>query len=279
MNSLYQTLGISKQAAHQFRQQQVLFEQQVSLLVILAEAIRAEHPGCGIEKMYYTLKPSFLGRDKFIDLFMRLGFRLQRKKNFRRTTYSHASKFKNLIQGKLVAAPCVIWQSDITYIDVEGKFYYAVFIIDVYTKMIVGFSVSDNMRVEANLEALRRALKNHKAPQIHHSDKGSQYHCKQYMDILLVNQTKISMGEKAQDNAYAERINKTMKEEYLSKQTIRTFAELKDKLSKNVKQYNTRRLHNHLGRMTPVEFTQKWQNKELKPIPKIRMYEYTTNQP
>jgi putative transposase len=276
MSHLYQLLGISKQAVHQFQRQQIYFEQQVNDLVILAEEIRAVHPGCGIEKMYYTLQPDFMGRDKFIDLFVRLGFRVQHKKNFRRTTFACPSKFKNLIQGKLIKAPCVIWQSDITYVDVDGKFYYAVFIIDVYTKIIVGFNVADNMRATANLQALEMALHKHDAPQIHHSDKGSQYQCKQYIEVLEKYDTKISMGEKAQDNAYAERINRTIKEEYLSRQIISTYTELKNKITKAVNHYNNQRIHNHLARLTPVDFAQKWYNKQLKPIPQFKMYEPAT---
>ncbi len=70
----------------------------------------------------------------------------------------------------LLHSPNQVWQSDIPYIKVNGVFYYVVFIIDVYTKKIVGYHVSDSLRADANMKALKMALKNHKAPQIHHSD-------------------------------------------------------------------------------------------------------------
>jgi len=184
MNALYKVIGVSKQAVYQYANRQIEFDNKISILLKEAELLRKEHPGCGVEKMYNTLKPDFIGRDRFIDLFMDLGFRLKRRKNYKRTTYSGSVYYPNLIKGMKVSAPSTIWQSDITYIDVEGKFYYAVFIIDVYTKKIVGYQVSDHMRATANEKALKMALKSNASPMIHHSDRGSQYIYKNYIKIL-----------------------------------------------------------------------------------------------
>ena len=71
------------------------------------------------------------------------------------------------------------------------------------------------MRATDNISALKMALKKGKSPKIHHSDRGSQYVSKEYVRLLEINGTKVSMGKTAQDNAYAERINRTIKEEYL----------------------------------------------------------------
>ncbi|MGM0934980.1 MAG: DDE-type integrase/transposase/recombinase, partial [Bacteroidota bacterium] len=108
------------------------------------------HPGCGVEKMYYTLKPGFIGRDRFVETFIQLGYRLKRKKNYRRTTIAGKIYYPNKIKGLEINTPSVVWQSDITYYRVGDKFYYAVFIIDVYTKKVVGYRVSDHMRGTAN---------------------------------------------------------------------------------------------------------------------------------
>ena len=83
MNQIYEVVGVSKQAVNQYSKRQVLFDENVQNLIIEAEELRAEHPGCGVEKMYNTLKPNFIGRDRFIDLFMNLGFRIKKKKNYR----------------------------------------------------------------------------------------------------------------------------------------------------------------------------------------------------
>jgi len=269
MSELYRELGISKQAVSQYAGRKARFEELLGGLLADAELLRREHPGCGVEKMYHTLKPGFIGRDRFVELFMGLGFRLKTFKNYRRTTFSVASNYPNLIKGLEVATPCTVWQSDITYIDVSGKFYYAVFLIDVYTKKIVGYEVSDNMRVTANIKALRMALKDHKAPHIHHSDRGSQYVCREYIKLLKQNGCRISMADTAQDNAYAERINRTIKEEYLYYWKPKCFEQLGKSTAKAVRHYNHKRKHNHLGNMSPVQFEKYWENLETKPVMNI----------
>lgn len=257
MNALFKTIGISKQAVHQYSTRQVIFDKKISDLVMEADQLREDHPGCGVEKMYDTLRPGFIGRDRFVSTFMELGYRLNRKKNFKRTTCPSLVYFPNLIKGMQVNAPSVIWQSDITYIRVGEKFYYAVFIIDVYTKKIVGHQVSDHMRATANVKALQMALKNHKAPQVHHSDRGSQYIYDGYINLLISNGCQISMAKSAQDNAYAERINRTIKNDYIERWRPKDFEHLKRMVAKAVHQYNTVRPHNNIGRISPVEFEKK----------------------
>lgn len=270
---MYSTMGISKQAIHQYNQRQELFDQQVILLVHEADKLREEHPGCGVEKMYYTLNPEFIGRDRFIELFMKLGYRLKRVNNYKRTTYaSPQSKYPNLIEGLLLSRPNQVWQSDITYIKVNGKFYYAVFIIDVYTKKIVGYNVSDSLRATANIKALNMGVKENGWPDIHHSDKGSQYIYGPYIKLLKQNNTLISMGLTALDNAYAERINQTIKSEYLDFWKPSSFTDLKKKMRKAVKNYNTKRIHNHLGRKTPIDFEVNIVNLPLHSRPMVMIY-------
>ncbi len=257
MNQLYETIGISKQAVHQYAKRQAIFDKKVADLVIEADQLREAHPGCGVEKMYDTLRPDFIGRDRFLEIFMELGYRLKRKKNYRRTTFSSNVFYPNLIKGMEVNAPSVIWQSDITYIRVGETFYYAVFIIDVYTKKIVGYHVSDHMRASANIKALQMALKSNKAPQIHHSDRGSQYIYSQYIDLLKSKACEISMAKTAQDNAYAERINRTIKNDYIELWKPKSFGQLKRMVKKAVTQYNNVRPHNNIGKMSPKEFEKK----------------------
>lgn len=268
MNQLYKVIGVSKQAVNQYSKRQSLFDKNVQNLILEAEELRAEHPGCGVEKMYNTLKPNFIGRDRFVDLFMDLGFRIKRKKNYRRTTYASSMYYPNLIKGMILNGPSMIWQSDITYIEVGERFYYAVFIIDVYTKKIVGYQVSNHMRATANIKALTEALKSNKAPLIHHSDRGSQYICKDYNSLLKMNNSKISMALCGQDNAYAERINRTIKEEYLDYWKPKTFEQLKQYVSKAVNHYNNKRPHNNIDKLSPIEFENRWFNNPLfsKPI-------------
>jgi len=263
MNALYRVVGISKQAVDQYAKRQFIFDEKVRNLLIEAEFLRREHPGCGVEKMYSTLKPDFMGRDRFIDLFMYLGFRLKKKRNYKRTTYAGSIYYPNLIKGMKVNAPSKVWQSDLTYIYVDEKFYYAVFIIDVYTKKIVGYQISNHMRATANVKALKMALKYNRAPMVHHSDRGGQYIYKEYIKVLTDNESQISMALSAQDNAYAERINRTIKEEYLDYWKPKNFQQLKRQMKKAVKHYNTKRPHNNLGKLTPIDFENKLYKDQL----------------
>ena len=254
MNTLYTTIGISKQAVAQYDARQNIFDNKVSQMVLEADELREDHPGCGVEKIYYTLKPDFIGRDRFIETMMDLGYRLKRNKNYRKTTIASQIYYPNLIKGLQIDRPSMVWQSDITYIPIGSKHYYAVFIIDVYTKKIVGYKVSDNMRAQANMDALEMALKKNYAPAYHHSDRGSQYTYKEYISLLKKNGTKISMALSAQDNAYVERINRTIKEEYLDHWKPNSFEQLKKMTAKAVKNYNNKRIHNNIDRMSPEEF-------------------------
>jgi transposase InsO family protein len=271
---MYIVLNISKQAVNQYQKRQMAFDKKMNCLLLEAEELRTEHPGCGVEKMYYTLKPNFIGRDRFIEAFMELGFRIKRNKNYRRTTFASKVYYPNLIQSMSVYAPSMIWQSDITYISIGEKFYYAVFIIDVYTKKIVGYKVSNHMRATANMEALKMALNTNEAPLIHHSDRGGQYIYSQYVELLKQNGSEISMALSAQDNAYAERINKTIKEEYLNYWKPKTFEELKKYMDKAVYQYNNKRPHNNIGKISPVEFEENWYNNKCKTKPNFTIFDY-----
>ena len=262
MNQLYKYVGISRQAINQYCKRQDAFDTKVISLLSEAEELRKEHPGCGVEKMYFSLNPGFIGRDRFIELFMDMGFRINKRINYKRTTYSVSSKYTNLIKGMFINAPSIIWQSDITYYDVNNKFYYVVFIIDVYTKIIVGYTVSDNMRAMANVKAMKMALVNYKAPLIHHSDRGSQYIYSEYINLLEESKCKISMSKSSQDNAYVERVNRTIKEEYLDHWKPSDFKQLKSYTQEAVNHYNNKRIHNSLDRMSPIEFTQNWEKQK-----------------
>ena len=263
MTELYGYIGISRQAVAQNSSRQFVFDNKVLSLLSEVEELRIEHPGCGVEKMYFTLNPSFLGRDRFIELFMDMGFKLKKKLNYKRTTYSVNSQYINLIKGLSIRAPSVVWQSDITYYAVNEKFYYVVFIIDVYTKIIVGYEVSNSLRASANMRAMEMALLNYRAPKIHHSDRGGQYIYKPYIKLLKDNKCKISMCKSSQDNAYAERINRTIKEEYLDYWNPNNFSELRDFTKRAVNHYNNNRIHNKLGKMSPFKFYENW-NKQTK---------------
>ena len=272
MNRLYKVAGISKQSFHQYCKRKQQFEEKLLLLVAVVDDYREDHPAVGLRKLYHTLQPDFLGRDKFIEIFSYLGYKVKHRPNFRKTTYAGKHFYPNLIKGMSICRPNQVWQSDITYFQVGNRFYYITFIIDVYTREIVGFHVSKHLRASANVKALKMAIKRYGAPEIHHSDRGVQYASKAYTDILKAHNVRISMSIEAWENAYAERINRTIKEEYLQYRNIEDFSGLEKEVRKSVKLYNTERIHNNLNRTTPSEFRQKVLTLPCEKRPTVTIY-------
>jgi len=132
----------------------------------------------------------------------------------------------------------------------------------------VGYQASNHMRATANRAALKQMIDLRGTQQlkgmIHHSDRGSQYNEKHYITILQQLDCHISMGQKAQDNAYAERINGIIKNEYLYLWNILNLQQLKKQLHKAVQHYNHKRPHQHLPhRMTPIQFEQALEKQQL----------------
>jgi transposase InsO family protein len=276
LNELYRTVGVSKQSVQQSLKRQKIFDREMAELVILADQLKKEHPGCGVEKMYYTLKPETMGRDKFCELFLSLGYGVKPAKNYHRTTFRGDLYYPNLIEGMAVRRPFQVIQSDITYFGLGQQHYYLVFIIDVYSRLIVGYAVNDHLRADANLKALKMALKKMEYQPwglIHHSDKGSQYSSKSYTGLLERNHIHISMGDVAWENPFAERVNGIIKNEYLKKWVIKDFQDLKRKVEKAINHYNTKRKHRAFKmQFTPEEFMQKQVNLNAQERPTVTIY-------
>ena len=127
MNQLYNVIGISKQAVHKHIKRKNYFDSNLIPLISKADELKKEHPGCGVEKMYYTLQPKYLGRDKFCEIFMELGYRVKKIKNYVRTTIPTHLNYQNLIQGMEVTRPFQVVQSDITYYNLNGKHIFTLF--------------------------------------------------------------------------------------------------------------------------------------------------------
>lgn len=271
-------LGVSKQAEHNFvrriAQKQLLSHQVVGL----AHEIRKEHPGCGCRKMYHLIKPEGLGRDKTEQLLLGSGFRINHPANYIRTTYSVKDQFfTNLIQGMHLTNTNQLIQTDTTYIHVKGRFYYLTFLIDVYSRRIIGHAASETLRAEANIVALKRAFRVRSGSQlnraIHHSDRGGQFIDKEYKKLLKGRKMIQSMCTNAIENAYAERVNGIVKNEYLKHWDIKDFKDLKRKLDKAVNHYNEKRTHDSLpDKLSPVNFERQLLTLTAETKPKVIIY-------
>lgn len=243
-----------------------------------AEVIREDHPEMGCRKMALTLKEPGWGRDKTENLLMGAGFRIVYPLNYTKTTHSvRVHRFGNLIEGIVIKDINKVVQTDITYLWVKGRFYYLVFIIDVYSRLITGYHVSCSLEADANKKALQMTIrlrgKENIKGLIHHSDKGSQYNCKEYLDILKEHGIKISMCNQAWENAYTERINRTIKNEYLRHRNIDCLHGLKKEMNRAIKLYNTKRPHWSLPQqMPPATFEDYVNNLPARKRPEVLIY-------
>jgi putative transposase len=260
---------------HKHNRAYIDYSDRLQELITQVDEIRSIHPGCGLEKLYDSLCPPWLGRDKFISVFMELGYRVRKTRNYRRTTIPTILYYPNLIEGLLVWDKNRVWQTDITYYQVGDRFYYLTFIIDIYTKVIRGYQVSDHMRADANLAALRMALTEAQGITgiIHHSDRGSQFVDSDYRAILTKHGFQLSMGLIAQENAYAERVNGIIKNEYLVYKSINTFRQLKKEVASAIDHYNNKRIHRSLpNKQTPREFENELLSLSTQNRPKVIVY-------
>lgn len=267
MKELYAVAKISRQAVQQSGKRQRIRHNDEQKFFEQAALIRQQHPGAGCRKMALDMRCRGWGRDKLEALLLGQGYRISYRQNFTRTTYAQRQyHYPNLIEGLELNNIHQVVQTDITYYRVREKFYYLTFFVDVYSRYIGGYAVSSSLAAAANIEALRMLLKsrgNNHAGLIHHSDKGSQYIDQEYRKILSDNKVQTSMCNEAWQNAYSERINRTIKQEYLDGWAIENEIQLRRAVARAVKHYNQHRRHQSLGWLTPSDFER--QLKTLKP--------------
>lgn len=204
-----------------------------------------------------------LGRDKFFTILRENGLLIQNKKRKAMTTnsYHHYHKYPNIIKGIIPLKAGEIIVSDITYVWIENieNFAYLFLITDVYSRMIIGHCLCDNLKAVSAIEALKMALAKISTSEkcIHHSDRGVQYCCHQYTKILEKNKMQISMTNNGDplENAIAERVNKTIKEEFTDQKEIsfKTLAHAKREMPTFIKFYNEGRPHRSIAMHTPAE--------------------------
>lgn len=206
-----------------------------------------------------------IGRDKFFELLRRNELLIKTKRIRARTTcsYHHFNKYTNLVENAVPTRANEIWVSDITYVWLkpEDRFCYLSIITDLYSRKVVGHCVHESLNVKGCLSALKEALKasGRKTQQslIHHSDRGVQYCCHAYINVLNKNGIKISMTQTGDplENAVAERIHKTIKEEFTDDRQI-SFSNLamaKSEIRKYIEFYNEKRPHRSVKWLTPNE--------------------------
>jgi putative transposase len=183
------------------------------------------------------------------------------EKKPRTTDSGHAyPRYPNLVEDLKVTRPDEVWVADITYIRLRKEFIYLAVLMDVYTRCIRGWHLGRGLDQELTLTALRRAYE-HGRPEIHHSDQGVQYAATAYVEMLIRREVKISMANvgEPEENGYAERLMRTIKEEEVDLSDYEDFYDALRGLGKFLDDvYNRKRIHSSLGYLTPGEFENLW---------------------
>jgi transposase InsO family protein len=236
-------------------------------MVILAQVvkIRQQLPGVGTGKLHHLLTDYLaeqqikLGRDKLYALLREHHLlRYKRHRRVKTTNSQHPFyKYVNLVKELAVTNPNQLWVSDMTYIRTGNDFSYLSLITDAYSHQIVGWALDTTLQTKGPLAALSMAVKSlqkGKERLIHHSDRGIQYCCKEYIQLLCSHNIQISMTSQGDpgENALAERINRTIKEEFNCRAFL-SFDLAKAAITKAILAYNQLRPHASCDYLTPSQ--------------------------
>jgi len=265
---LCELFGKTKQAYYQ--RISYIYQEEVKGEILYQHVIKYRKlmPRIGGRKLQYLINSELpkelqVGRDKFFHWLRDNNLLVKKRKIRIYTTNSHhwLHKYPNRIKGFTPTAPNQLWVSDITYIQTDEGVMYLFLITDAFSKKIIGWKLSDNLRAENAVTALKSAIKqwnNNTNKLIHHSDRGVQYCSEEYVRLLQKNNIEISMTQDGNplDNAIAERVNGILKDEWLYQMSIKTKRSATVRLFHIIKLYNHLRPHLSLGMQTPEQVHQ-----------------------
>jgi len=257
-------LGKSRQSFYQYRKfiENKVFRDELIIEEVLS--IRKYQKKIGGRKLYYLLTPLFdkldvkMGRDSFFNLLRANNLLVKRRRSGTITTNSNHwyKRYPNLIKGFIPIKPNQLWVSDITYIPLYNACCYLSLVTDAFSRKIVGYYLHHNLTADGTIEALKKALndENDLENLIHHSDRGAQYCCNAYVDILKKNKIRISMTQNGDplENPIAERVNGILKDELLENK-YQNLTEAKKAVAIAVSIYNHQRPHSSIDNLTPYE--------------------------
>jgi transposase InsO family protein len=263
VSSICELFGKSRQAWYDNHKRLSDHQLEHVFILTLVKEIRKDHKRMGTDKLYHEIKPMLnkhaikCGRDKLHSLLNVHGMLVRHRWQGARTTNSNHlyRKYPNLIRDMVLMQPNRLWVSDITYIRTKYGFVYLSLVTDAYSKKIVGWCLWPNLSSEGALNALKMATneKTFKNGLTHHSDRGIQYCCYDYVNYLKGSEIKISMTENGDpyENAIAERVNGILKDEYDLYDVFDDYLTANEAVKRAVNLYNDKRPHASIDFRTP----------------------------
>ena len=224
------------------------------------------HPTYGSRRLTHQLRRGpyhYRVNRKHIQRLMRKKGLLRpvKRRKCRTTNSEHPyPRYPNLVEGLEIIRPEQVWVCDITYVRLGNGFVFLAVILDVFTRSIRGWNLEQTLDTSLTLAALRMAF-TLCLPEIHHSDQDVQYAAQEYVDLLQKYHVQISMAAqgKPEENGYAERLMRTIKEEEVDLSEYNDFADARSQIGRFLEDvYMTKRIHSSLGYLTPLEFETAW---------------------
>lgn len=236
-----------------------------AIVVEMVQQQRQMHPKMGMKKLYRllynALRELHIGRDKFHKILKDNNILVKRKLRRAKTTDSRHgfTRYENKLKGIEIKELNQAVVTDITYIQVGGKFMYLSLVTEVKTRMVVGYDLSESLAIEGAHKAIRKGIKfmgGEVGGMIHHSDQGIQYCCKKYVRYLKGKNILSSMSEKGNpyENAIAERVNGILKNEYNLGMQFSSKKEAEKAVAEAIDLYNYYRPHMSIGMQIPGEY-------------------------
>jgi transposase InsO family protein len=280
ISKLCKLFGLTRHAWYDNKSRQQDQSLKDEIIIQMVFEIRKQLPGTGTRKLLHLLEPELAqhglqaGRDYLFHLLAehKLLIRCRKRKVITTDSRHWMHKYTNRVKELQINRPQQLWVSDITYIRLSNGFVYLSLVTDAYSRKIVGFNLHKNLSAEGCLIALQMALVDRiekHLPLIHHSDRGSQYCCKPYVDLLCQHNIAISMTQNGDpyENAIAERLNGILKTEFNLYSSQFGYEQTCQLVKQSIINYNQIRPHASCDYLTPQqahlisgELKKRWKN-------------------
>lgn len=226
------------------------------------EAVQADFPKAGYRtvQVYLRRQGRFVGERRIRRIMKRFSLHAEIRRAFVHTTDSNHSHrvYPNLLPGKCLTGINQAWAADLTYIRIVNSFVYLAVILDLFSRKVIGWAISRHIDAALALAALQQAIRLRQPPAgcVHHSDRGVQYLCHDYVALLAEHKFLISNSAKGNPyhNAFVESFMKTLKQEEVYLANYETYLDVLENLPSFIEEvYNEKRVHSGIDYLTPSE--------------------------